>query len=60
METLKMVQIFLNQGVNDIKKHRFFNNINFVNLLAKKLAVPYKPFVKSANDTSNFGVNSDS
>ena len=55
-----MVYIFLNLGVNDIKKHRFFNNINFTNLLNKKIDATFKPIVKSPNDTSNFSVNSDS
>jgi hypothetical protein len=40
--------------VNDIKNHRYLNTINFGNLLAKKISPPYRPEVKSSNDTSNF------
>ena len=34
--------------------------MNWKNLLAKKLDPPYKPVVKSENDTSNFGHYSSS
>ena len=50
----------LKNGINDIKKHRFFNNTNFANILAKKVPVSYKPTVKGPQDTSNFGINTDS
>ena len=40
--------------MNDIKNHRYLNTINFANLLAKKISPPYRPEVKSSNDTSNF------
>ena len=49
-----------NSGVNDIKKHRFMNPINFNNLYLKKISAPYKPTVKSATDTSNFAHYDDS
>ena len=49
-----------NIGVNDIKKHRFLNTINFNNLYLKKISPPYKPSVKSASDTSNFAHYDDS
>lgn len=46
----------LKNGVNDIKTHRFFEVINWSALLNKTIIAPYKPNVKSSNDTSNFGV----
>ena len=52
-----MVIFLLALGVNDIKKHRYFNNINYTNLFAKKIDPPFKPIIKGANDTSNFGIN---
>ena len=55
-----MVRPFLNLGVNDIKKHRYLNTINFNNLYLKKISAPYKPLVKSSNDTSNFASYDDS
>lgn len=36
----------LKGGVEDIKQHRWFNKIDWKNLLAKKLPVFYKPSVK--------------
>lgn len=50
----------LKNGVNDIKTHRYFNNIDWNLLLSKKLPVPYKPNVKAPNDTSNFSSFPDS
>ena len=47
-------------GVNDIKKHRYLNTINFNNLYLKKISPPYRPTVKGANDTSNFASYEDS
>eukprot|EP01016_Furgasonia_blochmanni_P043885 TRINITY_DN602_c0_g2_i2.p2 TRINITY_DN602_c0_g2~~TRINITY_DN602_c0_g2_i2.p2 ORF type:complete len:247 (-),score=55.18 TRINITY_DN602_c0_g2_i2:436-1176(-) len=44
----------LKNGVNDIKTHRWFADINWKALVEKKVPVPYKPIVKSASDTSNF------
>ena len=41
-------------GVQDIKTNIYFKNINWESLVNKTAAVPYKPKVKSANDTSNF------
>jgi protein kinase X len=57
---LKNGKNFANLGVNDIKKHRFLNTINFNNLYLKKISPPYKPVVKSASDTSNFAHYDDS
>jgi len=44
----------LKRGVNDIKKHRWFKNLDWQALVEKRIPVPYKPIVKSASDTSNF------
>jgi len=44
----------LKNGVNDIKNHRWFSDIDFNALCAKKITPPYKPIVKSPDDTSNF------
>lgn len=52
--------MYFNTGVNDIKKHRFLNTINFNNLYLKKISPPYKPMVKSQSDTSNFAHYDDS
>ena len=41
-------------GVNDIKKHRWFKNINWKELLEKKVKPIYKPNVKFMGDVSNF------
>lgn len=48
----------LKNGAQDIKTHRVFDIINFKLLLQKAVIAPYKPIVKSAGDTSNFGVYS--
>jgi len=36
----------LKNGANDIKSHRWFNVIDWNELVSKKLPVPYKPVVK--------------
>ena len=36
----------LKRGVNDIKKHRWFKNLDWKILVEKRLPVPYKPIVK--------------
>lgn len=33
----------LKDGANDLKNHRFFQTINFDDLVLRKLQVPYKP-----------------
>ena len=33
----------LKDGAEDIKKHRFFEDINFEDLVAKKIVAPYVP-----------------
>lgn len=50
----------LKNASKDVKNHRFFDIINWKGLLGKKLDPPYKPVVKSENDTSNFGHYSNS
>ena len=41
-------------GLNEIKSHPFFGNLNFENLKNKKLKSPYKPTVTEDDLTSNF------
>ena len=36
----------LKNGVNDIKNHRWFSDIDWNLLVQKKIPVPYKPTVK--------------
>jgi len=40
--------------VEEIKKHPWFRDLNWMDLLAMKIEPPYKPNVKSETDTSNF------
>ena len=47
-------------GVEDIKGHRWFKNINWDDIYNKKIDAPYKPNVKGNGDTSNFNDYSDS
>lgn len=46
----------LKNASQDIKTHRFFDFINWKQLLQKSMISPYKPVVKSSSDTSNFGI----
>ena len=41
-------------GVEDIKKHKWFADLDWEVLLARGLAGPIVPEVKGADDTSNF------
>jgi len=50
----------LKGGVNDIKNHRWFNEIDWELLHLKKIVAPYKPLVKGKGDTSNFASYPDS
>lgn len=50
----------LKGGVNDIKGHRVFKNLDFTQLLAKQLSAPYIPKVKNGGDISNFSSYPDS
>eukprot|EP00854_Cymbomonas_tetramitiformis_P001443 gene1443-2064_t len=44
----------LRAGVNEVKEHPFFKDIDWNNLLEKKVKAPYVPPVKASNDLSNF------
>lgn len=44
----------LKDGVNDIKKHRWFAGFSWEDLLKMKLKPAYIPTVKSVGDVSNF------
>jgi len=50
----------LKNGADDIKNHRWFKEVNYDVLLQKKIPSPYKPVVRSADDTSNFSSYPDS
>eukprot|EP00416_Gambierdiscus_australes_P038958 CAMPEP_0171098982 /NCGR_PEP_ID=MMETSP0766_2-20121228/50035_1 /TAXON_ID=439317 /ORGANISM="Gambierdiscus australes, Strain CAWD 149" /LENGTH=325 /DNA_ID=CAMNT_0011558475 /DNA_START=53 /DNA_END=1030 /DNA_ORIENTATION=+ len=50
----------LKNGVDDIKQHKWFKDINWTDLLDKKIAAPFKPQVKSESDTDNFDDYPDS
>ena len=55
-----MVGFCLFLGVNDIKKHRWFNNFSWDDLIKKKIKPIYVPVVKSLGDVSNFDEYPDS
>ena len=44
----------INGGFEEIKKHPFFNGIDFKSLEEKKIPAPFKPVIKDALDVSNF------
>jgi len=44
----------LKNGADDIKQHKWFHELSWDDLLAKKIAPPFKPQVKGATDTSQF------
>ena len=44
----------LKGGVNDIKQHRFFNNLDWNKLIRYQLEAPYIPKVKNNGDCDNF------
>jgi protein kinase A len=50
----------LKNGVNDIKLHRLFAGLDWTLLLNKLVTAPFKPRVKSVQDTSNFNTYPDS
>ncbi|CAG9318422.1 unnamed protein product [Blepharisma stoltei] len=50
----------LKNGVNDIKNHRWFSGLDWLRLLAKGIDMPYRPTVRSPDDTSNFSRYPDS
>lgn len=55
-----MVKIYSNLGVNDIKKHRWFNSFSWEDLMKQKIKPAYVPTVKSLGDVSNFDEYPDS
>lgn len=50
----------LKNGVDDIKKCKWFTGLEWEQLLTRNVPSPYKPQVKSATDTSNFEEYPDS
>jgi len=50
----------LKNGVDDIKGHKWFKDLNWDDLLEKKVTPPFKPVVKGESDTSNFDDYPDS
>lgn len=50
------------EGAEDVKQHRWFanNKIDWNVLLSKKIAMPYRPSLKSGGDTTNFNSYPDS
>ena len=50
----------LKGGAEDIKTHRWFADIDWAALEAKKIPATYKPVVKSKGDTTNFSTYPDS
>merc|ERR1719168_385843 len=50
----------LKNGVNDIKQHKWFKDVDWNALLEKRLPAPFKPPVKSETDTSMFDDYPDS
>ncbi len=50
----------LKGGVDNIKTHRWFSEIDWEALVQKKIPPTYKPTVKSKGDTSNYSTYPDS
>merc|ERR1719284_1488990 len=50
----------LKNGVDDIKEHKWFKQIDWMALYEKKVQTPFKPKVKSEEDTSMFDDYPDS
>ena len=50
----------LKAGADDIKKHKWFSDMNWAHLVEKKLPAPIMPQVSGASDTSNFDPYPDS
>lgn len=42
------------RGVDEIKDHPFFSNINWTDMYMKRVRPPYVPLVKSESDICNF------
>jgi serine/threonine protein kinase len=50
----------LKSGADDIKQHKWFKDLDWNDLLEKKIPAPFKPPVKGESDTSNFDDYPDS
>ena len=50
----------LKDGVNDIKNHRFFKDIDWLKLIKYELEAPYIPKIKNNGDCDNFDVYKES
>ena len=50
----------LKGGVNDIKNHRFFKELDWNGLVKYKLKAPYVPNISGKGDCNNFAVSEDS
>lgn len=44
----------LKNGAEDIKKHRWFYRINFLDIYNRKMKPPFKPKVSPKNEAENF------
>ena len=49
----------LKNGVDDIKNHRFFKDLNWNKLLKQEIQADYIPEIKSDNELSNYTVFPD-
>ena len=60
MAISKMVILTINSGFKDIKNHRWFNSLNWDDLIKKKIKPFYTPKVKNIGDVSNYEDVTDS
>lgn len=44
----------LKNGINDIKLHKWFKNLNWITLFNQEMDVPYSPKVNDNSDVTNF------
>lgn len=44
----------LKNGIQDVKSHPFFSDLDWEALVAKKITPPFIPFISSSEDLSNF------
>ena len=49
----------LKGGVDDIKEHRWFSDVNWMATYQRNVPAPFKPKVKGSGDSSNFGQHED-
>ncbi|CAD8100205.1 unnamed protein product [Paramecium sonneborni] len=50
----------LKNGANDIKQHKWYQTLNWDQLIKKQIRAKYQPSIRSEDDTSNFAVYPDS